>query len=465
MPTYDLIVTNARISTQDERPHTIAISDGKIVAVEIGTIAAEASISIDAAGRWVIPGAIDTHSHIGQVASEYSHIDGLGPESNYRTESRSALAGGVTTAVNYVKFGQEPLIDAFEASRAAAEAQSRIDILFHGYVMNEDQLAEIPRAIEAGLRSFKIFMPYRGAEAESLGGIGSLDHAQMRRALAALAAGCAQAMVHAEDGDIVEWCTQHELDAGMPDLASYERGRPIQAEGDATWTALYLAEEAQCPVTIVHVSSPEPVRARRAVAYPKAALESCPHYALLNTEQGLGSLAKVAPPLRNSSTAEAITRAVLDGDIDFFGSDHNVWPAASKTDLVSGRAGLPGIGLLLPLVLTHFVDRNGMSMERAIELTSTNAARRFGMPQKGWIGPGADADLVVLEHGSRRVSAAELHSAVDFSPYEGYELSTWPWTTIAGGQLVHRDGKMIDDDHRGRVLNEDRRQARTARTR
>ncbi|MFE4952521.1 dihydroorotase family protein, partial [Leifsonia sp. NPDC056665] len=336
---------------------------------------------------------------------------------------------GVTTALNYVKFGQGSLLEAFEEAVGAAWRESRIDMLFHGYVMNEGQLAEVPAAAAAGIRSFKMFMPYRGAEAVALGGIGSLDHAQMQRAFEAIAAVGGQALVHAEDGDIVDHCMHREVLAGMSTLEAYERARPVEAEGDAAWTALYLAERAGCPTSIVHVSSPEAIRVRRASGYPAAMLESCPHYAILSTASGIGALGKVAPPLRSPELAEAVTAAVLAGEIDFFGSDHNVWPAAAKADLVDGNAGLPGIGLLLPLVLSHFVVGRGMSMERAIELTSTAAARRFGLPGKGWIGVGADADLVVLDTGEKPVRADELFSAVDFSPYEDYVLRMWPAAT------------------------------------
>jgi dihydropyrimidinase len=183
---------------------------------------------------------------------------------------------------------------------------------------------------------------------------------------------------------------------------------------------------------------------------------------VLDTTSPIGPLGKVAPPLRAPELARAVSDAVLAGEIDFFGSDHNVWPAAAKTTMAEGRAGLPGIGLMLPLILTHFVIERGMSMERAVQLTSTNAARRFGLPGKGWIGVGADADLVVVDEGRRRVAAAEMLSIVDFSPYEGLELRAWPKATICGGKFLYSDGEMVDDEFRGSVLNEPRSVASVA---
>lgn len=449
-----LVIRNARLSTDDVDLHNIGVRGGVIVALtgrdeDLG----EAEETLDAAGRWVIPGAIDTHVHINQRAPEYDHLPGLGPDDNFNVESRGALAGGCTTALNYVQFGPPSLLDSYRAGLSAAAGQSQMNVLFHGCLMTMDQVAEIPQAVAEGVRTFKIFMPYRGEEARNLGGIGSLNHAQMRIAFKEIAAHGAHALVHAEDGDIVDHCMHHESSRGLDSLAGWERSRPTIAEGDAAWTAMYLAEEANCPVTIVHVSSLEAVRARRAVNFPGASLESCVHYMLLTTASDIGPEGKVAPPLRDPALAEAITQAVLAGEIDFFGSDHNVWPSAAKTDWESAKPGLPGIGLMLPLLLTHLVYDRGMSMADAILLTSRNSALRFGLPGKGAVFIGADADLVILEEGERTVRSSELHSAVDYSPYDGMTLRAWPHATVCGGTVVYLDGTFPHPEFRGEMLN------------
>lgn len=364
-----------------------------------------------------------------------------------------ALAGGCTTALNYAQFGHRSVLAAYREGVAAAEKQSQINIHFHGYLMNMEHVAEIPQAVAEGVTTFKMFMPYRGAEARNLGGISSLNHAEMRQAFAAIAANGAQALVHAEDGDIVDACMLHESSVGLSSLAGWERSRPTIAEGDAAWTAMYLAEEANCKVTIVHVSSLEAIRAREAVNYTGSALESCVHYMVLSTSSEIGPEGKVAPPLRDPALAESITQAVLDGKVDFFGSDHNVWPRATKQEWESAKPGLPGIGLLLPLLLTHLVFERGMSMERLIELTSRTAALRFGLSTKGVVAVGKDADLVVLEQGERVIHADELHSGVDYTPYEGMMLRAWPLATICGGVTVFENGSFHAPDFRGELLN------------
>jgi dihydroorotase-like cyclic amidohydrolase len=458
-----LVIRNARLHTDGHDLYNIGVRAGTIVALtDRSQDLGRAEVTLDAAGRWVIPGAIDTHSHINQRAPEYDHLPGLGPDDNFAVESRGALAGGVTTALNYVQFGPASLLDSYRSGLAAASKQSQMNVLFHGCLMNMDQVAEIPQAVAEGITTFKMFMPYRGEEARALGGIGSLNHAQMRIAFSEIAAHGAQALVHAEDGDIVDHCMQHEISVGMDSLASWERSRPAIAEGDAAWTAMYLAEEANCPVSIVHVSSLEAIRARRAVKYGGAALESCVHYMLLTTASAIGPEGKVAPPLRDPQLAAAITEAVMNGEIDFFGSDHNVWPSAAKQDWQTARPGLPGIGLLLPLLLTHLVYERGMSMEQAIGLTSHNAARRFDLPGKGHVSIGADADLVILDEGQREIRTSELHSAVDYSPYEGMTLRAWPHATICGGTVVYQEGRFPNEDFRGEMLNNRFRSLATA---
>lgn len=449
-----LVIRNARISTYGPL-RTIGVCDGVIVTLatqehELGPALRE----IDARGRWVIPGAIDTHAHIDQRAPEFEHLPGLGPDDNWGAESRSAVAGGCTTALNYLKWGYDDLTAGYRQACAAVENQSLMNVMFHGYLMNMAHVDQIPDAMAHGIVDFKMFMPYRGDEAQNLGGIASLDHNQMRVAYQRLAQYGARALVHAEDGDIVDACMQHEHSRGLDSLAGWERSRPTVAEGDAAWTAMYLAERAGCEVSIVHVSSLEAIRVRDALAYSGVTLESCPHYMLLSTASRIGPQGKVAPPIRDPELAGMMTQAVLDGRIDFFGTDHNVWPAAAKTEWVSAKPGLPGIGLMLPLLLTHLVHDNGLPMERLIELTSRNAARRFGLTSKGAVALGMDADLVILDEGERIVHADELHSAVDYSPYEGTLLKAWAGTTICSGSVVFEDGDFPAPDFRGELLNE-----------
>lgn len=456
MGTYDVLIRDALlVMPQGIIPGSIGTLDGRIAIIaEPSAIGLQGHTEIDAQGRYVLPGAIDSHSHIGQVAAEYEHLPGWSARENYRSETRAALAGGTTTALNYARFGQGSLLEAIEDGLALARSQSQIHIRFHGYLMNDLHLSEMSQAIRTGVTSFKIFMPYRGEEALSLGGISSLKDHEMLKAFTRLQAQGASAMVHAEDGDIVEHCTHVQEATHAQDLIAFEKSRPSYAEGHAALRALYLAQQVSCPVSIVHVSSGEAVYALRAIGYAGATLETCPHYLVLSTDNPLGPLGKVAPPLRSKSEQDKLWNAVADGVLDFTGSDHNVWPKAAKSEMWAAKAGLPGIGLILPLMVSEGAIRRQIPLTRIVELTSTNAAKRFGLwPQKGIIAVGSDADLVVLEQGQRRIHARDLFSAVDYSPYEHYELRAWPYATILGGHLAYYDSEFTDKPLPTKLLN------------
>ena len=157
-----LVILNAKIATGDDMLYHIGVRCGVIVSMTSADVQpVPAMTTIDAGGRWVIPGAIDTHSHINQRASEYDHIPGLGPDDNFAVESRSALAGGCTTALNYPQWSST-MVESYLQGLAAARSQSRMNVLFHGFLLDIDQVKEIPEAVEQGLTTFKMFMPYRG---------------------------------------------------------------------------------------------------------------------------------------------------------------------------------------------------------------------------------------------------------------------------------------------------------------
>lgn len=261
-------------------------------------------------------------------------------------------------------------------------------------------------------------------------------------------------MVHAEDGDLVEYSTRAIENPQYQSLAAWESSRPIEAEGNAVLRALYMAQYEHCKVTIVHVSSNQAVKARQMVDYVNARLETCPHYLVLAVENDLGPIGKVAPPVRHRSENDALWTAIGHHQIDFLGSDHNVWLKAAKKELWSAKAGLPGIGLLLPIFATAARTR-GLSWPDIAYMTSVNAAKWFGLfPQKGSIRVGSDADLVIMESGEKIVPASDPFSVVDYSPYSGFKLSTWPWATIVNGNLVYVKDKFVTDSLAGRVLNQ-----------
>lgn len=452
-----LVIKNGKVVTPSGVQEVgIVVNEGKILGLVEDTLLPPAEQVIDAEGRFVIPGAIDTHAHLGQVGREYAHLPGHTLEGNFCTESRAAVAGGVTTALSYAVFSQGSLKDVVPREQEVVGRCSLVDVLFHGYLMNETHLDEIDDYIRGlGIRSFKIFLPYRGKEALDLGGLSSLTDAQIYRAFKSLShVPGVVAMIHAEDGDIVDECTSSFRRTGRQDLAAWDASRPDYAEGDAVLRVLYLARKTGCTVGIAHLSSGEGLEAVERFGYFRALVETCPHYLALSTDLDLGPLGKVAPPLRSRRDVDRLWEGILKGTVHFIGSDHNSWPAEAKQELWDGLAGLPGVGMILPVMFTEGYDRRGLPVERIVELTSANAARTFGLwPRKGAIQVGSDADLVIMEVGIRKPLCAELFpSCIDYTPYQGYVATAWPYAVVVRGQVVSQAGT-VSSVHPARVLN------------
>lgn len=442
----DLVIQNGRVVTPAGVVEAgIIVQAGKVAGLVRSADLPAARQTIDAAGRLIIPGAIDSHCHMGQTDSRLAHLPGHTLAGNFASESRSAVTGGTTSVVNYALWSQGSLLDVLPAEVAAVEQGSVIDVAFHGYLLNERHLDEYEQVVRhLGLRTFKIFMPYRGREALDLGGLSSLNDEQMHRAFGMIArTPGGMAMIHAEDGDIADACTARLQPTGRQDLAVWDECRPDYSEGDAVLRAVYLARKADCPVCIVHVSSGEGVAAVADLHHDKAVLETCIHFLALHTDLPLGPLGKVCPPLRKPHHVEALWDAIARGTIRFVGSDHNSWLRQHKQDMWTGLAGLPGTSMILPILFTEGYKR-GIPVEQIVEISSTNAAKYLGLwPRKGVIQVGADADLVIMETGiQKKITADLLNSCVDYTPYEGYTATAWPYATLVRGQVAYLDGTL-----------------------
>lgn len=450
----DLVVRNGKITNAwGTTEGDVLIQDGKIVGITSRWEADAAKRVIDAEGRYVVPGAIDSHSHIGQMPGE-GQMRLQTREENFETESASALYGGVTTGVNYI-FTQESLEKVFDRFRGLAENHSLVDIKYHGALMNEEHLKNIDKYIELGINSFKIFMPYKGEEARNLGGLSSLDDGQIMYALDRLMRHGALPIVHAENPDLIWYYSAKNLDPARQDMDAWEMTRPGICEGEATHRILYLARKIGTKVCIAHVSSKEAAEAILEAKGQDVILETCPHYLALTTEAGLGSLGKVSPPVRHEADREAIWEAIARHNEVIIGSDHNGWVKAQKQELWNGLAGLPGNTVILPILFSEGVGKRGFSPSDMVRISSYNAAKVFGLyPRKGAIIPGSDADIVIMDTGvKKRLDPAETGSIADYTPYRDYEFTAWPYAVIAAGKVAVFDGKWESKGRRGVCLN------------
>jgi dihydropyrimidinase len=420
----------------------IAIRDGRIAALlERGAPGASSEL-VDISGRTVMPGAVDAHVHLGANIAGPHEPGEAGPE------TASAVAGGVTTMLTYL-IGPDGYDASFEKSHDMMSRYSHTDFGFHFCIVTREQLAEIPRyAAELGVSSFKFFMNFRGEEGAYLGVPGA-DDSFMYDLLRMGAETGVLINAHAENVELI-WRLRDDIpqapDAG---LREWYATRPPFVEAEAAQRAAYLAGVLGASLYVVHVSSREPLDAiQRQRAYtPNVFIETCPHYLTLTQDSPAGSRAKVNPPLRVDDDREALWEAVRDGRVDTIGSDHVPRHFSAKDKSIwAASAGFPGTGTLLPTLISEGHVRRGIPLERIAEVTAERPARLFGMyPQKGRIAVGADADLAIVDlDASDTIEAARLHSAAEYTPWEGATLDCRITDTLVRGRFAMRDGVVTE---------------------
>jgi dihydropyrimidinase len=449
--TVDLFVKGGRVVKPDAVVECgLAIRDGVIVALLGPGETTDARRTIDAGGRYVLPGLLDTHLHLGTAAQSFA--------ADCASESRHAVTGGVTTLLPFV-MTRGSYVDALSEMQTAVAAASVVDMLFHAIITREAQIEEIPRlAHEFGVRSFKTFMAYKGREISPSGiqGMGDAEIFSVFRQVATIPGGIA--IVHCENMELIELHQKPFLAANRQDTAAWSDARPVFGELEAIRRMTAFAEATGVQLLIPHMGvglGSEFLR-QKTWGRGRAATETCPHYLVFDKDTNRGVAGKVNPPLRNAEHVEALWQRLVDGTVDVIGSDHCPFTKAVKGDeLWSARAGITaGSAMILPVLLTEGVRRGRLSIQRVVELTSANAARLFGLyPKKGALEIGSDADLVIVDlEREVKVDLRALNSVVDFSPYEGWVARGWADTTIAGGKVVYEKGEVVAERPRGRYL-------------
>ena len=427
----------------------LLIQAGKIAGLVAPDVEWSADRVIDVSGRYVFPGLIDPHVHIGL---------GNGLE-DWATETRSAAAGGITTVFSFLMSGTSyvPLI---EEARQAADRLAYVDYGLHLVPCAPVHLDEMDRYVaESGITSFKYFTSFRGEEGAYLGVQGSDDgylYAYLER-VAGYPGGVA--CVHPENIEVVWRLRERLQQAGRDDLPAWDESRPASVEAECVDRALFYAQQIGCPLYLVHISSSLALREIRAwrARFPESRVyaETCPHFLTHTADMPLGSLGKINPPLRSAADVEALWAAVADGTIDTVGSDHVPRRREKKAGTIwEASAGFPGTGAILPVLLSEGVHKRGVSLLRVAELCSANPARILGCyPRKGSLRVGSDADITVVDLGlERQVSPEVFRSYADYSLYDGWVLNGWPVMTIVRGRVVMEDGEIIGPAGGGRYI-------------
>ncbi len=455
---YDLIIKGGTVATaSDTFASDIGVKDGRIVALAENLEGA--TQVVDAAGKLVLPGGIESHCHIEQESAS-----GGMTSDDYYSGSVSAAFGGNTTFIPFAaQHRGQTIADVLNLYHDRAGPKSVIDYSYHLIVTDPTERVlkeELPQAFEAGITSFKVFMTYDKMIVTDEMMLDILVTAKEHGALT---------MVHAENNAMIKWMVGRLIERGYDAARYHAVSHPAAAEIEAINRGVRLASFVDAPLLIVHVSTDEGANivARARLEGQKIFGETCPQYLCL-TAQDLdrpgaeGVKYCCSPPLRDEATQTALWRHLQAGTFQLFSSDHAPYRFDETGKLSSGpnppfnkvANGMPGIELRAPLLFSEGVRKGRISLNTFVALTSTNAAKMFGLhPRKGTIAIGADADLAIWDPDlTRTVSAAGMHDNMDYTPFEGVQLQGWPVTMISRGEVIVEGGELKAERGRGQFL-------------
>lgn len=445
----DLLVRGGTIvSGQGRQEAALGVRDGRVACIGAPESMPAADEVLDVTGKLVMPGVIDPHVHCRAYSS---HIDSLADV------ARSAAHGGVTTMIVFATGEEnETMLTTLDRIREEGEAGSVVDFSLHAWIFEDfDYLAEIPKAIEGGVTTFKVMMGYK-----KRGRGRCIPDEYFYAALDIVGRHGGMVLVHAENGPVIDYLENKAFDAGLDGADFQEFSRPPELEAESVAKSIHLADLASCPLYIVHLTAELALdEARRGLTAGKdIVVETCPQYLTLTGEaiREMGAPAKVAPPLRAEADIEALWKGIGEGWISLIGSDHAPYTKAQKNDppFTESPFGAPGIETLLPVLYSEGVARGRISVERLVQLTSENPARVLGCyPQKGALLVGSDADLVVVDpDGSSTVTAAGQHTNSDYSLFEGWELKGKLEHSLLRGKPLLRDGELVQEPGYGQFV-------------
>jgi len=443
----DLVVKGGKIVTSNTIiDGCVAIDDGKIVAIGKDAIMPKANKTIDASGKFVLPGIIDAHVHFREPGLEYKE--------DFRTGSMAAAAGGVTCVVDMPNV-VPPTQDAqtFRLKLERATQKSLVDFAILGVVIptNIDKIQELARE---GVIGYKIFM------GETVGNLPSPDDWELIMAFEEIAKTGLRVCVHAENRSITSHLVNEFKKAGRTDPLAHLESRPAISEEEAIMRAVVFTKPFKTKLHIVHVSSKngvEAIKIAKQMGLPVTG-ETCPHYLLLDGVEALkkfGSLVKMNPPVRTLDHAEALWDGLKTGILEMIATDHSPHSKEEKfkDNIWEAIAGWPGVETMLPLMLNE-VNKGRLTLQEVVKYMSEGPAKVWDMyPQKGCLEIGADGDLTIVDLSKKHVIKAEnLHSKSKLTPFDGWTVTGMPIYTIVGGRIVMEDGQLYEDNGRGKFV-------------
>jgi len=450
----DLVIRGGTVATSEKTfDADVGIRDGKVA--ELGKGLSGARV-IEAGGRLVLPGGIDSHCHIEQLSSM-----GVMSADDFYSASVTAACGGTTTIIPFcAQHRGDDLRRVLAEYHERARTKAAIDYAFHLIIANPDEKTlheDLPRAIAGGIRSFKIFMTYDRMR---------LHDEQILDVMAAARRHGALVMVHAENHGVISWLAGRMVKQGNTLPRYHAICHTRSSEAEAIQRVIALAQVVDCPILIVHVSTAEGIQAIREARAQglKVYGETCPQYLFLTAKDidiGLqGAMFCCSPPPRDEAAQAACWQGLKDGALHVYSSDHAPYkmdasgklPKGDRTTFKEMANGVPGLELRVPLLFTYGYQAGRLTLNEFVNLTSTRHAQTYGLfPRKGTIAPGADADIAIWDP-KKKLRIETTRDNTGYTPYKGRELTGWPVTVLSRGEVIVEDGKVTAARGRGRYL-------------
>ena len=444
---YDLAVVNGRVVLPDEGVFAcdIYVKDGKIAALGKN---GQANQIVDAGGRYVCPGIIDPHVHLGLFAALDEEIG---------SETKSALLGGITTIGCHIG-SKGTHFDTYPDFHEKVACSSYTDVIPHLIIANTEQLREIPEYVgHLGITSFKVYM--NGIP----GMIPDVDDGFIMDVFGEVKKTGRKCIVcaHAENRDLVRRANRLARERYGPEasIESWDATHPDMAEEEAVIRLSYLAGKSGVPVYFVHITSKLAAERLRQIKFENRYViaETTSPYLAIDKEQICGNRFKMEPPFREREDREALWKALEIGVLDTIGTDNVTMTSQEKKmdqKMWDAMPGYPALETHLAAVLDEGLAKRGLPIEELIGSMTKRPAQAFGVyPRKGTLLPGSDADITIVDMNlEREVRSDELHSRSDFSLFEGRRLKGWPVTTIKGGVVMVEEGKLTSEFRNGKVL-------------
>jgi len=451
------LIKNGTIINADATTRADVLIDGERIALIGEELSVEADRTIDASGRWLVPGGIDVHTHMELP------FGGTFAKDTFETGTRAAAFGGTTTIIDFaVQPRGGSLRQGLDAWHEKADGNCSIDYAFHMIVsdVRDDVLSEMDQLVDEGVTTFKLFTAYPGVFLS--------DDGSIFRAMQQTAKNGGMILMHAENGLAIDVVANQNAAAGHTDPYWHGVSRSPVMEGEATNRVIRLAEVAGSPVYIVHLSARDAlneVRRARDEGLPTFA-ETCPQYLFLTLEDmgnGFeGSKFVCSPPLRPADHLDELWQGLVKDDLQVVATDHCPFDFLGQKELGRGDFrkipnGLPGVENRVDLLHHGGVVGGRFSPNRWVEVCSTAPARMFGLPQKGVIAPGADADILVYDPKKTwTISAKTHHMDVDYSCYEGMEITGKSDLVLSRGKIIVDGDEWLGKAGDGRFIKRTR---------